>query len=451
MIDTVKSVFIVGIKGVAMANIAIMMKQMGMQVKGCDVAEEFITDETLRNAGIVVLPLDTSLPDDTDLVLYAAAHGGSENAIVRTAKEKGVSVLHQVEAISQLMDMHEVKIAVCGSHGKTTTTSLMAHSLQKLGVNPSYLIGSSSFGDQPGGHFGDKKYIVVEADEYAMDPPRDKSAKFLHLNPTHILCTNIDFDHPDVFENIEAVKKTFMEFFTNSKAKIFACADDTELMNTYRSLPTHNGKTYGSKDADIPLIDETVLSQGNLYGKKNQLNATGVSAVLQDLGFTSSDIQQAVQSFRGVKRRFELVARIEEKDMYLFDDYAHHPNEINATVSAARMRFPGKRVIVLFQPHTFSRTQALKSEFVSALATADLAFIAPIFGSAREQAQTITSEELVSMAHSKGVSTIESFDPSRDITVKIAPKLRPGDVIFTMGAGDIYKAKNDIIKAITTA
>jgi UDP-N-acetylmuramate--alanine ligase len=453
-------VFIVGIKGVAMANLAIILSQMGKKVTGSDVDEEFITDETLQKYPVTILKgFSDPLPKDIDVVIYSAAHGGTTNDQVKTARERSIPALHQVTALAQIMDRHEVRIAVCGSHGKTTTTSMLAHALCELGVDPSYMIGSSTFGDHAGGAFGHEKYMVVEADEYALDPPRDVTPKFLHLHPTHTICTNIDFDHPDVFPTLDAVKQAFKTFFTDNASRVFACGDDVVVTEVVAAVPSHRVKMYSLKDATVLANNEgTVVtvdgatytlpvSPGKLLG-----NALGVIAVLRDLGFSPDNIQKALATFKGPKRRFEQVGTVGKIDLY--DDYAHHPKEIETTIQAAQDRFGKKRrIIVIFQPHTYSRTQALKDEFIDALSKADVAYVAPIFASARETIgeATITSAQLAADAAKKGISNLHSFTSVEELQQLLRGEVRPNDVIMTMGAGDIYKVKSDIIRAIESA
>lgn len=419
MIDTVQNIFIVGIKGVAMANLAIMLKQLGKNVTGVDTPESFITDDELKKNNITFVTefSESVLPANTELVIYSAAHGGKKNPIVKAAVMRNVHLMHQVEVLNELMKLHTHKIAVCGSHGKTTTTALLAFALKKIGVDPSYIVGSSDFSGMPAGHIGKKDYFVVEADEYAKDPPDDMTPKFFSLDPNYIICTNIDFDHPDVFKNLDEVRGAFNTFFEKvASEKLFMCEE----------------------------IDTLGSFKLSLYGEKNVLNAAGVIALLLSLGFTRKKIADAIADFKGVKRRFELV--FSENDSYLLDDYAHHPAEILATISAAHSRFPGKKIHVIFQPHTFSRTVALKKEFTEALSQADFAYIAPIFASAREQASSykITHHELAT-------GTISAYDTKDELLAMIKKNFSRGNVVFTMGAGDIYKLKNDIIDVLKGA
>lgn len=458
--------FIVGIKGTAMSNLAVILKQMGHHVQGTDLAEEFITDPVLKQNGIAVSagfdPL--LLPDEVECVVYSAAHQGAANPIVLHAGKKGVRTVSQAVLLGELTGQFAARLAVSGCHGKTTTTSLLAYTLGRLGKDPSYLVGTPFFNESPGGHYGSKEYFVIEADEYGVNPPLDKTPKLFHLHPTHAICTNIDFDHPDVYDTIEDTKKTFVTFLSGIKS--YLCIDDPVLGPVIPQI-TGDKKTYGfSETADMrifhPRYSETetafeLIYKGeplgeftiNLFGEKNILNAAAVILLLIDLGFFPDAVREAVKGFSAVKRRFELVYR--NDTTYLFDDYGHHPNEIAATIAAARRRFPQKRIIVLFQPHTYSRTLSLKNEFVTSLSAADLSLVAPIFASARENAAQfrISSADLEKAAAARHIGTVKACGSMEAMVDRLKTELRKGDVVFTVGAGDIYKQKDAIVTIIS--
>lgn len=465
MLKKYKNIFIVGIKGIAMVHLAVMMKQMGKQVTGSDVAEEFPTDEVLKQNGIVWSEgfAVENISDSVDLVIYSAAHGGLENPQVRHAQVSGIDTMHQAQVIGEIMDSFMQTIAVCGSHGKTTTASLLSYALIRLQEHPSYLVGSTGFTGNAGGAYRQSDFFVVEADEYGLNPPTDKTSKFHLLHPKYILATNIDFDHPDVFNSIEDVKRAFLTFF--DKKQLFLCADDKNLRSLFPQVH-NNYQTFGyAEEADMRITsvvndeEKTEFSlkyKGEdlekfdtcLFGEKNVSNAAGAVLVLVNLGFSPDKIREAVRGFGGADRRFEKIEYI--KDTYLFDDYAHHPAEIEATIKAGRDRFKNRRMIVLFQPHTYSRTAILKDAFAKSLSSADICLIVPIFASAREQAGTITvsSQDIEAIARRQGSKNIFAFASKGDLIKQFEAVLRPGDVVFTMGAGDIYKLKHDIIRVL---
>lgn len=461
-----QTIFIVGIKGVAMANLAIIFKKMGKTVSGSDLSEVFITDELLKKYQIpVVTNFDReSLPQGTDLVIYSAAHGGVDNPQVTEAQERKIAYRSQAEVLGDLMDLFKISIAVCGTHGKTTTSALLSYTLLKLGTDPSYSIGAPSFTDYEGSDYLGKEYFVIEADEYGVNPPQDRTVKFLYLKPSHILATNIGFDHPDVFNSLADVKKTFLEFF--GFTPLVVCVDDEDLMDTVKDLPRKQYVTYGyDETAQIQVkylkstqsstefeVFENQVSRGvfsvKLFGRKNISNAAGVIAILRVLGFEFERIKTAMAGFSGVKRRFEEKAHL--KNTYLFDDYAHHPDEIVATIDASRARFPNHKIGIIFQPHTYSRTKALLSQFALALSKADYAVVAPIFASARENTEefSVRSEDIVKVASERGFTQVFSANSRDEILAKIRGLAGDDQVLFTMGAGDIYRLDHDIIEVL---
>lgn len=467
MLQHKKSIFLIGIKGVAMANLAFMLKKMGKKVTGSDLAEEFITDELLKKNKIAYsIGFPTSnLPKTTDLVVYSAAHGGTENPLAKEAKKRGIRLISQVEIMGELMKPFKTKIAVAGCHGKTTTASLLSYALIQLKKNPSYIVGAPSFNTYAGGSYDGKpsksegrKYFIVEADEYGVNPPLDLRPKFLFLDPDFIICPNIDFDHPDVYKDLENTKKAFQTFFDNKN--LIICEDDKNAMSVAKRFSKNQYQTYGfSKGADFVISDVKTENSGtsfavsnktfgkkqfsiSLFGNKNVGNATAVIAMLLILGFTYEEIKKAIQGFTGAKRRFEKV--FENKNFSLYDDYGHHPREIEATISAARTHFPHRRIIVIFQPHTYSRTQMFLKEFARALSLADYSYILPIFPSAREDSRkfSVRSVDIVKQGNSKKLSYAANSILLRD---QLASTIKKGDIIFTMGAGDVYKLKDEII------
>lgn len=463
MLTRFKNIFIIGIKGAAMSNLAVILKEMGKHVDGCDVAEEFITDSLLKKYHISYsVGFDPIfLSNETDLVIYSAAHTGQENQIVIEAKKRGIMTVPQAKILGELLSLFKTRIAVSGCHGKTTTSSLLAYALIKLGVKPSYMIGVPTFNGQPGGMYDGRDYFVIEADEYGVNPPADKTPKLLFLHPTHIICTNIDFDHPDVYQDIEETKKTFLQFFGSEK--LFLCIDDVHIKSIMGKLDKAQYQTFGfSSGADLqiqnPIFSETQSSfdlvykgknlgmfTTSLFGEKNISNAAGVVLTLFDLGFEVQKIKEAIKDFATVKRRFEFVYK--KNDTYLFDDYGHHPAEIAATIEAARARFKDRRIVTIFQPHTYSRTLSLKKEFAEILSKSDLCLIAPIFPSAREDVKEFQVSSF-DIAKESGNVRVKAFSSLEELLVQLKESVMPRDIIFTIGAGDIYKLKDEIIKII---
>jgi UDP-N-acetylenolpyruvoylglucosamine reductase len=428
VLESSKNVFIVGIKGVAMAGLARMLTQMGKQVTGSDTSDPQITYKMLSELRIANSELTDVLPIGVDLVVYSAAHGGSESSQVKEAQNRAIAVVSQAGLIAEIIKLFPVSIAICGCHGKTTTSAQTAFILHELGAKVSWLVGAPYFkqitndkiqisnkiqnpNDKsihipnietivfPGGHFEkDSEIFVFEADEYGVCPPFDKTPKILLYYPTHIVCTNIDFDHPDIYRDINHVRSTFTEFFSHAK-------------HVYES-------------------NSTSLEN----------NMVGVLQCLKDMGYDENAIRDSMEKFRGVARRLE--DHGEEQGIKYYDDYAHHPAEIKVTIDEMRKLHPGHRLIVLFQSHTYSRTQALKDAFIEVLSKADIALIDEIFPSAREKEEVlpITAKDLELLAKSKGFTNIKGFSYREELIRYTKNIVKSGDVVITVGAGDIYKA-----------
>ncbi len=457
MLKQAKNIFFVGIKGVAMANLAVVLKKMGKKVGGSDVEEVFITDKLLKDNKISWLAgfNPKKLPKDVDLIVYSAAHTGLNNPLIVEARNRKIRIISQAQLLGELMSGFETKIAVSGCHGKTTTSSLLSYALKRLNASPSYTVGVPFFTGNQGSDYQSNKYFVVEADEYGVNPPEDKTPKFFKLDPDWIICTNIDFDHPDVYKNIEETKTAFYKFF--GKKKLILNVDDANLWLFSKNIKAGKAFGYGFSDnADYQILNWSTNETGSkfeikrvgrfeisLYGKHNIANASSVIVQLLHLGFKAEKIRKAVLGFKGAERRFERV--YVKEGSYLFDDYAHHPAEIQATINAAKDRFKQKRIIVIFQPHTFSRTNFLLKEFRESLSSADVGLVMPIFASAREKGSQfkVDSKDIV-----KGTENLIYVESESLLIKQLEKILRKGDVVFTMGAGNVYKLKDKLIKMI---
>jgi UDP-N-acetylmuramate--alanine ligase len=468
-IDKAKKFFILGIKGVAMTNLAIILTRSGKEVFGWDVEEKFITDEILKKYKIKFINrIDAhgfkTMTKDVDMVIYSAAHGGINNPILKLIDNK-IPRIHQAQMIGQLMKKFKIPLAVAGSHGKTTTSALLSFALIKLGKKPSYIVGTSRFGKYAGADYShpwETDYFIAEADEYGLNPPKDKTPKFYFLNPKFVIATNIDFDHPDVFKNLEMVKAAFKNFF--NQKKIIGCGDNIALLSVLKKMSKKNYLTYGfksindyqiknyrlDKNGSIFLVKfpnrKTYQFKIKIFGLMNITNATGVIGLLDQLGFSPKQIAYAIKDFAGAKRRFEKI--YEDEKITIFDDYAHHPEEIKATIEAARLRFPKKRIIVIFQPHTFSRTQELIKEFNQALSKADTALILPIFPSARENPKNFNLSSLAIVKADQHNKNLFYLSNEEELLNEVKKIIQKGDIIFTMGAGNVYQLGKKIVNLI---
>ena len=455
-LNIIKSIYFVGIKGVAMASLAIVAKEMGKEVRGSDVEEEFPTDATLHRFKIAHVKnfSPEHITDDIELVIYTGAHQGVNNIEVQTAIKKGIPVLPHGKALGLFMQGKK-GISVAGSHGKTTTSAMIAHCLFKLGQDPSFAIGCGAINSlKTPAHAGSGEYFVAEADEYVTDPTSDVTPRFMWQKPQILVITNIDYDHPDVYRNLKAVEDAFAKFTQQvlKEGLVILNDDDVPTRSIIRTIEQKK-ITYGKLEtADFQLVNVSYSkSQTNFQvkiqnaiesftlgipGEHNALNSTAAIVILVTLGFTVEQIREVLKSFNGTKRRFEKIA--EKNGKLLFDDYAHHPTEITATLTAIRNWFPDKRIITIFQPHTYSRTQALLLEFAHSFMVSDVVVLTNIYSSAREKPIVGVTGEIL-YGKTKQYKTSVHYAPTRtDVLEYIKTQTHTGDLLVTMGAGDIY-------------
>ncbi|OGH42890.1 MAG: UDP-N-acetylmuramate--L-alanine ligase [Candidatus Levybacteria bacterium RIFCSPLOWO2_01_FULL_42_15] len=461
-----KHIHFVGIKGVGLAPLAIIAKEAGFIVSGCDVDEEFITDELLKLSRIQPIKgFSSSHLGNVDMVITTGAHGGFDNPEVQEAKKGGIKVLTHGEAVGMFMkgelfgrfDM--TGISVVGSHGKTTTTALLATIFSQSGLDPSYTIGTSiipSIGAS--GHYGNGKYFIAEADEYATEPAYNKTPKLLWQYPSIAVITNVDFDHPDVFKNEEDIAMVFRKFLGNIKRDgiLVLYGDDPYAAFLKKSFP---GKTitYGySPQNDFVLrkarfgdrrtffwVEALGTNLGefciHVIGEHNALNATGAIAVSLEVGIGINKIKKALMTFSGSKRRCEFIGQSRFGSIVI-DDYAHHPTEIKKTLIALKKAYPKKHIVCIFQPHTFSRTKALFNKFTHAFSDADEVILMDIYPSLREEPDPEITSQFLANKMSKIHKSVTFLSKACDVIQYVAQKeTDSSSLIVTMGAGDIYK------------
>ncbi len=373
--------FFVGIKGTGMSAMALVVHDMGCKVEGSDIEKYTFTQKGLEDEGISVYPFNPDNIKPGMTLIVGNAFKDDQPEVVR-AKEMGLPVYRYPEFLEELIK-NFTSIAVCGAHGKTSTSGLLAHVLS--GIAPTdYLVGDGTGNATP-----DARFFVYEADEYRRH--------FMPTYPDYAIMTNIDFDHPDYYKGIDDVFDAFQTFASHVKKGIFAWGDDPYLRKIEADVPVYY---YGTKEKDdfrATDIKRTttgstfnVVFRGKnlgrfeipLFGEHNVLNTLAVIAVAYFEEVDLDEIKRELLTFKGVKRRF---SQIKIGDMTIIDDYAHHPSEIKATLDAARQEYPNKEIIVVFQPHTFSRTIAYLDDFAKTLGKADKVFVTKIYGSPREK------------------------------------------------------------------
>lgn len=447
-----KSIHFVGIKGVGMTPLAVIAKEAGMKVSGSDIKETFITDELLKKAGVVPLvgfsPSHLSSGStNVDLVITTGAHGGFNNVEVIEAKRKNIKVMTQGEAVGVFMEgsifgRKFIGISVTGTHGKTTTTAMIATILKSCGLDPSFVIGTGnvlSLGSS--GHYGKGKYFVAEADEYMTEPNFDKTIKFMWQHPKIAVITNIEFDHPDAYKNIDETREAFLKFANQlpRDGVLITCGDESQVK---RLISQFRGRkiTYGfSKSNDFVVGEALKDVRLSVFGEHNRLNATSAFIVGLEVGLAQEKIKKGLMEFKGSKRRSEYIGKLAAGAL-LYDDYAHHPTEIQNTLKAFKQNFPNHQIVCIFQPHTYSRTKSLFEQFSVSFNDADTVILTNIYSSLREKPDlTVSMLDLTQKIKSNARKSL--FLPKLSDVVKYINNERYGKnvIVITMGAGDVYK------------
>lgn len=459
-IKKAKHIHFTGIKGVGMTSLALCAQDLGIKVTGSDVEEEFVTDEILKKRGIEwAIGFDArNLNEKPDLVVITGAHGGLENSEIKVALKRKIPVLTHAEALAEFAKEKEL-ITVCGVGGKTTTAGMLATLLDTAFLNPSYAIGVGNIFPLgfPGKFDTKGKHFICESDEYAVSPGIDNRPRFNFLSPKIIIVTNIEHDHPDIYPTIADTKRAFSDYFAkvpkdgrlianidnefvkelvkDAKVPVITYGFDKNADFQIKNLEFREGQTvFGLKiKKDKTEVAEIIL---NVPGEFNARNATGALVVGRFLGLNDDLIKRGLHRFLGSRRRFEKVRQIGGTSYY--DDYAHHPAEIAATLAAAKAWFPKRRIVALFQPHTFSRTKALFQGFAKSFKTADVVALMDIYASAREKPDGETTSEMLAKATKKHAKSVFYTGNHKNTLKWTESHIKRGDVVITMGAGDIF-------------
>lgn len=463
-----QSFFLVGIKGVAMTSLAQILVDLGKTVIGCDVTDEFVTQPRLDALNIECLAgFEHHIPETVDCVVYTAAHKGAKNPLVQQAAKLGIPTYSQAEALGHMYNTKK-GIAVCGVGGKSTTSAMLTWILSKLDLHPSYSVGVGEIVNLPrtGVWEQDSEYFVAEADEYVTNPEEVKhgaqpTPRFSYLKPFCTICTNLEYDHPDVYKNFAETKKAYINFFNQikpggvlilnekdvaevttysaSEVRTFGAVGNCDYLYDYDEAGSKDGVTKATLIANNTRYDLTL----HVPGRYNVENAVAALAACDSLGIDLEKSIEALSSFASTKRRYE---RIENSlDLMIFDDYAHHPSEIEAVIRATKNWFPHKEIFVAFQPHTYSRTKALLSDFAAALSLAPNLVLLDIFASARESVdESISSQLLADEITATGFTGTIPVIPDYQSLAQYIQELPHGSVVLTLGAGDIYKALENV-------
>ena len=436
-----RRVHFIGIGGIGMSGIAELLVNSGYVVTGSDEKRSPVT-ERLESLGVrIAYRHDPANIGETDVVVVSSAVKPA-NPEVREAARRQIPVIPRAEMLAELMRLH-YSIAIAGSHGKTTTTSMIALVLERAGLDPTAVIGGrlSAFGSNA--RLGKGELMVAEADE------SDRS--FLKLFPTMAVITNIDYEHLENYGSFDDLQQAFVDFANKVPfyGGVVACADDRHVASIVPRM-TRRVTTYGlDAPADVTATDVTlgpwsasaIVRAGSVSGplelsvpgRHNLQNALAAVAVGRELGLAFDQIASGLREFRGAERRFE--QRGEPNGILIIDDYGHHPTEIRAVLAAARSL--NRRVIVAFQPHRYTRTQALLKEFGPALASADHIVLTDIYAASEDPIPGVTLDALASAVRAAVGVPVDVAPGLDDVVAVIAAVARPHDVVITLGAGSI--------------
>jgi len=440
---------------------------LGIKISGSDVEEIFVTDKVLKQRKIKwkVGFSEKNLKERPDLVIATGAHGGLANPEVVAAGKLKIPILTHAQAVGKFMEGKE-GISACGVGGKTTTSSMIATILDTARRNPNYAVGVAEINPLgAGGRYAGGKEFVTEADEYVNSPGIDNRPRFFFQKPKIIVVTNIEYDHPDVYQNLDHTKQTFRNFFQSlpEDGLLVACADNPNTWETVKDF-SGNLQTYGFSPKADWRIEKSYLGEGQTIfslsykkvvieeikirvpGRYNVLNATAAFAVGTFLGLDAKTIKEGLVRFTGTKRRFEFIGEFE--GIKLYDDYAHHPNEIKEVLLAAQKWFPQNRLIAIFQPHTYSRTKTLFDEFTKAFSLAKIVIITDIYASARETDTLGVSGKLLAQEAQKYQANVLYKSSEKEVVEFLGNEAKPGDIIITIGAGSIFQWHKEILKAL---
>ncbi|GMX66489.1 UDP-N-acetylmuramate--L-alanine ligase [Paenibacillus elgii] len=455
-VNTSEHIHFIGIGGYGMSAIAKVMLEMGYQVSGSDLAQQELTEKLAAKGAQVFIGHEAQNVKGADVVVYSTALA-KDNVEMVAAEELNIPMLHRSQMLARLMNAKK-GIAVAGAHGKTTTSSMIALVLERCSLDPTFIIGGEIMNVGSNAKAGKGDWVVAEADE--------SDGSFLQYQPAIALVNNIEADHLENYDgNFENLKKAYAQFLSQVKedGKAIVCLDDQYLKEMISSVNSEVLTYAIEAEADftarnIVLGDRKVSfdvmrggeSLGTIHlsvpGKHNVYNALATLITCMEAGVSFDRIAEAITEFRGAKRRFQVLGEVD--DILVIDDYAHHPTEIEATIQAAKAT--GKRIVAVFQPQRYTRTYFLFEQFSRAFPEADEVIITDIYSPAGEkQIEGIDSAKLVELIRQNSNANVRYVPTKEQVQTYLLKSVQPGDLVITMGAGDIWKAAAGLAEALT--
>lgn len=454
-VNTSEHIHFIGIGGYGMSAIAKVMLEMGYQVSGSDLAQQELTEKLAAKGAQVYIGHRAQNVQGADVVVYSTALS-KDNVEMLAAERLNIPILHRSQMLARLMDERK-GIAVAGAHGKTTTSSMIALVLERCGHDPTFIIGGEIMNVGSNAKAGKGEWVVAEADE--------SDGSFLQYQPFIALVNNIEADHLENYDgSFEKLKQAYSQFLSQVRpdGRAIVCMDDPHLRHMIPHIKS-DVITYGiDAQADytarnISLGDRKVSFEVehegrtlgtirlSIPGRHNVYNALATLITCLEAGLAFEQVAETITEFRGAKRRFQVLGEVD--DILVIDDYAHHPTEIQATIQAAKAT--GKRIIAVFQPQRYTRTFFLFEQFSRAFPEADEVIITDIYSPAGEkQIEGVSSAKLVDMIRQNCNGNVKYIPTKEEVQSYLYKQVRPGDLVLTMGAGDIWKAADGLAKAL---
>lgn len=443
-----RQIHMVGIGGIGMSGIAEILLIRGYTVTGSDSSEGETIKRLKKMGATIFIGHKPEHIEGADVVVYTSAVKAEENVETKTAIAQNIPVIKRSEMLAELMRM-KYGIGIAGTHGKTTTTTMTGHVVQDGNYDPTIIVGGRvhSF-DKTNAVVGKGDIIIVEADEY------DRT--FLRLSPSMAVITNIEAEHLDIYKDVDDVKDAFIEFANKVPfyGVVIVCLDSTEVRSILPRIERRT-ITYGfTPQAQLRAIDMTKNAFSNTFkvlfnnkilgeidltapGDHNVKNALASIAVGLELGMEFDQIKSGLERFKGVFRRFQ--AKLDTDEVLVIDDYAHHPTEVQATIQAAKSGWPERRIVAVFQPHLYSRTQDMYQEFGLSFFDAEVLIVTDVYPSREKPIEGVTGQLISDTAKKYGHQNVHYLEDKNGLPKKLKEITKPGDMVITMGAGDIYK------------
>ena len=446
----------IGIGGSGMSGLASILLDSGHKISGSDITPSKITKRLADKGATIFKGHNENNVERADLVVVSSAIPES-NSEIKSAKDRKITIIKRAEMLAKLMN-NKYGIAIAGTHGKSTTASMVSLLLEKSGFNPTVVVGGELNNFKNNAKLGKGNHIVVEADE--------SDGSFLELNPQMAIVTNIEDDHLDHYENMENILKDFRKFIDKvpDNGRVILCKDCDNIKGlveqcgrSHVSYGIFNEADLMAKDVELDKLNSKskIYRQGKKIGElylkvagyHNILNALAAITVALELGISFREIAKTLSDFRGVHRRMEVVASTDD-NILIIDDYAHHPTEIKVTLSALKSSWQNRRIIAIFQPHRFSRTKILAEKFGKAFFDADCVIIDDIYSANESPISGISGETIFEEIKKTNHGQIKYLPSKDNILSYLCEIIQPGDIIITMGAGDIWTVAQELAKRL---